>query len=299
VISDRHAEVTFVHTGSSNWSEVAKHFPKPQGFPDWLLLEDDTGKWKQARRESEQMGGPWTGRFATAEPLSRATKYLDIGGRRMMLQPEDPPPTVSCHEIATDRLPAAYLHHLAAVTGGAHFPYVGQAEQVAEAFRACGLIAPNDPVLDEIAGIASLVRKAPSAATPDRWASLSRGTTPRRQGTLLLCVTTPVLEGAAVCLLSLACNSETFVVDTWQFGGTPPMSWEWVHPSPPLAWWAQDDLGGWYLGNGTGFSGPDDNWRTAVSFSPPLDASASRLHIMPTALSSYAVVDVDLRGTWR
>src|SRR4051812_2787584 len=32
VISDRHAEVTFAYNGSSNWSDVAKHFPKPQGF---------------------------------------------------------------------------------------------------------------------------------------------------------------------------------------------------------------------------------------------------------------------------
>jgi hypothetical protein len=298
VLSDRHAEVAFSHNGSSNWTEVAKHFPKPQGFPDWLLLEDDTGGGKQAHRHSEQMGGPWTGRFATYEPLSRNTAYLDIGGRRMVLQEEDPPPPVSCSEIEIDTLPAAYLRHLAATTAGPHFPFVGQASQVAAAFRDCGLIAADNPVIDEIAAITALANSGPTAATPQRWASLSRGPTPRRAGTRLIGATTPVLEGAAAHLLSLHCSSEAFTVDAWQFGGTPPMSWEWVHPGPPLAWWAQDDLDGWYLGSSTGFGGWEDNWRMPISFSPPLDVQARRLRLMPTSLRSHAVIDVDLRGTW-
>jgi hypothetical protein len=298
VLSDRHAEVTFSYNGSSDWSEVAKHFPKPQGFPGWLLLEDDTGKVLQAHRESQQMGGPWTGRFITQAPLSRTTRWLDIGGRRMVLQPENPPSQVSQHKVAAGSAAVAYLRHLAARTVGTHSPYPTSVEDVAAAFRACGLIDPADPIFNQIAAIADLVNGPPSAAVPTRWASLSRGTTPRQKGTLLVGATTPVLEGTAIAVLAIECTHDDLIVEIWQFGGTQPMPWGAVQPALPLAWWAQDDLGGWYRGRDMQFGGSRDNWRAAVSFSPPLDAGASRLSLMPMALSSYALIDIDLEGTW-
>jgi hypothetical protein len=108
------------------------------------------------------------------------------------------------------------------------------------------------------------------------------------------------LDGAWVAVIALAGTREAFAIDTWQTGGASPAAVGSVQPAPPIVWWARDDLDGWYLGSWQGFHNGDElGWRGPVTYSPALDPRATRLSLMPTALSSYAVIDIDLTGTWR
>ncbi len=108
-------------------------------------------------------------------------------------------------------------------------------------------------------------------------------------------VATPVLEGAAAVFRALTSTAEHFTVDTVQVGGeTSVQHGGHVEQIPSFAWWAQDDLGQWYRGDWSGWSGGDEGMTGDVQYSPPLDPRARILRLLPTMPSLRAVVEIVL-----
>lgn len=321
VLGDDATELAVSYSGSEDWSEVVKRFPKPQGFPQSLLLGDDTGHTEPATFQGGGGGGHWSGRFVTTVPLSQATQWLELGGMRMQLvRSASSKPEPRVEEIDQTSVTAGYLRHrFASAEHG--LPPVAD-DPVIAALIAVGVLAADDPVLAELHAVQGSVlfgahgfaHARHLAATnamfgtppsppptdpglPERWRSIARPVSQSGPaGIVPIGVLTPMLEGVAALLHVLISEPDGFRIDTAEIAGAmrSPQPMGIVEQRTAFAWWAQDDLGGWYRGSWQGWSGDGVRKRGDVMYSPPLDPRARLLRLMPSLATRRVVIDLPL-----
>jgi hypothetical protein len=131
---------------------------------------------------------------------------------------------------------------------------------------------------------------------PAEWASLKRPVTwTGKQTVVPLGVATPVMEGAAAVLIALTSEADRFRVDTLEMGTTGGrLDPTRVQSRPAFAWWAEDDCGGWYLGQWQMVSDDETSRRGDVTYYPAIDPRARTLTLYPTLRTTRAVIEVPL-----
>ncbi len=320
VLGDCSTELAVTYNGSQDWQTVAQRFPNPAGFPHSLQMTDDTGRSLPANFSGGGGGnGGWVGRFETHGPLSQHTRWLELGGMRLNLARVDPP-AVTVEQLPRTSAAADFLLHRAAADESAPPP---DDDPVITALIATGVLAADDPVLDDLRAIAGLGHLPPGIppamrrrfaralgptqqpggaapqppGLPEPWRSLGltgSGTGPA--GLVLLGAATPVLEGTAAVVYALTSDADGFRVDTRELGGQPSghFGQQKVDPTPSFAWWARDDRGGTYRGQWQGWGGSETERRGDIHFAPPLDPRARSLQLTPTVRTCRAVIDITL-----
>jgi hypothetical protein len=333
VLGPSSTEIATVYSGPANWDVVATRFPKPQGFPQSLQLEDDTGRVVNAMLQGGSDGRfTWIGRFASDSPLSQQTQWLELGGVRVDLEPAMPAPNVKVesHPPASPTSRAAdFLRHRVASTDVMQHQLLRD-DPIVVALIETGALAEPDTLLAELEAMANVLRFGPHASgshgvghmlvatapsmlilhasgtvdgplepdpLPPEWASLKRPVTwSGPEAVVPLGVATPVLEGTAAVLIALTSEADRFRIDTIESGGPrdPRFEMQHVDPRPAFAWWAQDDCGGWYLGQWQLAQVDDKGKRGDVTYYPAIDPRARTLTLYPTLRRDRAVIEVAL-----
>jgi hypothetical protein len=108
-------------------------------------------------------------------------------------------------------------------------------------------------------------------------------------------VTTPEFDGITIAVLAVRSAAEGFSADVETVPGL--RHWRMFHTAvdePTLAWWAADDLGHHYLGRHGSWHSSPDHGGGQIEFWPALDPAAKMLDIMPTTMTTRAVIRVPL-----
>jgi hypothetical protein len=281
-----------------------------------LQLTDDQGTTVTA--PCGPAGGGGQGGFevvATAQvPLSRTTRWIDVGADRIDLSENDSGPEVRLENVPRSDPALAHLWRRLATSRGPMLD--GSDLEVAiDALVAVGALDPASPELRQVREVADVIsaafhpamaavpagRPSPSGL-PEPWASLAATQSrPRKAGptaTMFVGAVTPSIDGITVIAEDLTSQPDGFTVNV----ATTPGSGlgGLVSPAPlgpggPLAWWAEDDRGGVYLGATTNWGGGPDHARGTVQFAPAIDPHCRELRLLPTGETQRAVVPVALR----
>lgn len=275
----------------------------PVGRLHQVTLADDRGTTTGCHFSGGGSDQEWRGSLHADRPLAKDTKWIEIDGERIELVDDSPAGSVTIEPL--DDQPAA-LRHLWAILSAPdrfHGPPT-DLEPAIEVLVAAGAIDPEDPALDDVRAVASMIdpHQPPPAAgavrrLPEPWSSLlsRRGRMDGPTGTAPIGLVTPPFDGVVVAAISLESGEEGFDVEVEvapDYVMRDPF--EDAGFGPTLAWWARDDRGNHYMGSLGGWSGGDGRGAGDITFHPALDPAAGRLELMPTAQTSRAVLAFDL-----
>jgi hypothetical protein len=275
----------------------------PAGHPPQIAVTDDTGNTLMAGFNGGGQPGGWKGMFSTRSALSGSTRWLDLDNHRVELSDE----AGSAADVWVEELPPrpdalAYLWHSLAVR--ARPGPRGDVEEAIDALVAIGELDESMTEVGQIRQVAnSLWGPGPSPTSlPEPWNALVlRPPGGRRRGPLgmvPIAAVTPPIDGVQVLLEVLMSEPDGLAMQVStspgvNFGG--PFHADLDEPS--IAWWAEDDRGGVYLGHANRWSGGPDGSRGTIQFSSPINPDARELRVMPTGLTKRAVARVLL--PWR
>lgn len=267
------------------------------GQPPQAQVTDDQGATVMTHFAGG--GGPagWTGTLTSQGPLSRTTRWLEVGPTRFELPDDAERQLETWVEDLAPRPPAlAYLWHRMATSHGPMQFHQPTIDAVIDALVAVGALDDAEPDIASLRLVASGRPGMPGhPLLPEPWASvlvrpgmfLRRGPT----GVAAIGAVVGPVDGITAVLEVLQSDPEGCNLQVV----TSPPAFPNHHDvdAPTFAWWAEDDRGGVYLGFANGWSGGADQARGTLRFGP-LDPEATELRIMPTGLSQRAVVRVPL-----
>lgn len=274
-----------------------------------IQLSDDRGTSATAQFHGTGTPQGYTGILTTDKPLNRDTRWIAAGPLRVDLADQDGV-TVAVHiEDLPETDPA--LRHLwgTIVDSRRPRPASGDLDAAVAALAAVGAVDPDSEQVNQIRQVADAVngpwlprprlQPLPShtgRGLPEPWSSLvatRRRSAPGGEGTTAVGAVTPPIDGRFVVIVAgLQCHTDSFGihVDTY-----PGLSIGFGLPDEfPLAWWAEDDRGGIYLGGPTSWGGNQDSASGTVTFSPGIDTKCRRIRILPTGSQQRGVIDVPL-----
>jgi hypothetical protein len=248
----------------------------------------------------------WHGQFTGRGPVAVDTRWIEIDGERIDLPDVENPVEVAAETLPTDELPWRYLWHSLGTSDDFHGSDVESAVAV---FVAAGAISIDDPRLDELRRVAAqfghgMGRHGPSSgpggsqALPQPWRSLrARAGVSGRTGTFLVGAVTPAFAGFTVGIDTIEADEHGFGARVEVTpGGMDHSPFSAALPVGRIAWWAADDRGNAHLGSIHGWSGSPEGERGNIAFSPSLDPKATRLDVLPTALTARGVIRIPLAG---
>lgn len=287
---------------ASSSSEAGRHHPLREiNGPRrrlTVVVADDRGTSSQAHFSGGGRGeDEIDGQLATIAPMSTDTAWLELDGRRIELRAHEPADAeVHLEKLATPPTALAYLWHKVAILGRPlrHPPLMSGLEATIAALVAIDAIDAEDPELDAMRRVLGALWNIPGTEAhgpfPEPWSSVlvrrARGNG-AMCGTLSLEVVTPAVDGISVCAHALEATPERFVIEME------------LAPDGPLAWWAEDDRGGVYLGYGEGIEGSPEHSSTRAVFLGGLDADVEELRFMPTGITERALLHIPMRGRLR
>lgn len=274
-----------------------------------VQLSDDRGTASTAQFHGTGTQGGYTGVLMTDKPLHRDTQWIAAGPMRIDL-PEGDGVTVA---VKIEDLPAmdpALRHLWATVVDRRPMPVNGDLEAAIAALAAVGAVDPESDQLGEIRGVAEAVRgpwvprphprpQAPhiGKGLPEPWSSLvatRRRTAPGGEGTTAVGAVTPPIDGKIVVIVAgLQCYTDSFGIQVNTYPGLH-IGFGVPRDDGPLAWWAEDDGGGIYLGSPNSWGGNPDTAGGTITFTPGIDTKCRRIRILPTGTKQRAVIDVPL-----
>jgi len=273
------------------------------GFPQQLSLTDDRGTTVSAGLSGGGNDSEWDGEFEASPGLAEETAWIEVLGERVELPAAPASPAEAWVEPLGGQDPAlAYLWaRVAALT---EFHPAANIESSVDALVAAGSLAPGDPSLAQVRDVAAQLSRGGRARPaghpgplPEPWQSLlaRRGRAGGPEGLVVAGVTTPEFDGITVAVLAVRSAEEGFSADVETVPGL--RHWRMFRTAvdePTLAWWAADDRGHHYLGrHGSWHSSPDQGGGQ-IEFWPALDPAAKVLDIMPTTMTTRAVIRVPL-----
>jgi len=277
--------------------------PPGSGFgPPSFTLGDDRGFSTVAHFSGGGSDLEWRGQLKTPQPLALDTAWIEFDGIRVELDDVSVQASVSVEECAEEEPALRHLWQRLATAG--HFRPAGETlEETIAALLAAGALDRDAQALEQIRAVARALQHGatPSGglgALPQPWRSLlgRQGKNDGPSGKLVVGAATPLFDGISVAVLTLESNEDGFELEVETKPGLDPGH----GPGPGfgrrrVAWWASDDRGNHYLGTGGGrWSWGNERGEGTVAFWPPLDPTARRLEIRPTAETARAVIDVAL-----
>jgi len=273
-----------------------------QGMPmTQAMVTDDQGTTETAHFNGGGGSAGFNGVLITQGPLSRSTRWVELGPQRIELDDKPTVVTASVESVPPMAPAARHLwrrvgdfHH-----GRAHLPGT-PVETTIETLVASGELAPDDPLVDEVLEVAAALSGRPNApgTTHQPWASILsgafRGDGPK--GAVALGVVTDPVDGTVVSLEGLVSTADSFSVRVSVSPGEAfsPLPFRIGVSSAPLEWFAHDELGNHYVGRLNGWGGGADLSEGAIEFWPPLHPEATSLRLTATATTQRAVITVPL-----
>ena len=271
--------------------------------PPSPTLTDDRGTSATAHFGGGGSDTEWHGSFTAGTPLAADTAWIELDGERIDLTAQPWPCETSVEPLPEQDPAHAYLWLRLAGRSHFHEP-PGVIDEAIDALLAAGALDADDPVVDDIRAVAEALpgpgrgrSGGPQRQLPEPWRSMlgRQATANGPEGTVALGAVTPVFDGFSVAVEALVSAPEAFTIDV----EVAPRLWDHgPFPSTPgtgrLAWWAADDRGNHYLGAMQSSGGGSDSVRAELAFTPRLDPKARHLRIMPTGLSSRAVISFEL-----
>ena len=246
----------------------------------------------------------WDGEFEASPGLAEGTAWIEVLGERVELPAAPSSPAEAWVEPLGGQDPAlAYLW--ARVAAMTEFHASSNIESSIETLVAAGSLAPGDPALAEVRDVAAQLSRRGGRARaaghpgplPEPWRSLlaRRGRAGGPEGLVVAGVTTPEFDGITVAVLAVRSAGEGFSADVETVPGL--RHWRMFRTAvnePTLAWWAADDRGHHYLGRPGSWHSSPDHGGGQIEFWPALDPAAKVLDIMPTTMTTRAVIRVPL-----
>lgn len=268
------------------------------GQPPAVALSDDTGLTASGEFSGsfdiDGIRGEWT----TRTPLSRSTRWIGVGSDRIELCDDVDAPEVAVEPLAETSV--AERHLWSQLTSGRHGPHGAggepQIDAAVDALVAAGAIDADDPVIAQVAMVLEAFSGGQSPAIlPEPWRSLVAGA--GRQATRSLTVPVGTLVELSdvtivIVAVSVLHGDATLTVETSPDVNVRPMVT--AASTPPLSWWAEDNLGNAYLGATSNWSGSIDTGSGTVALWPALDDRASLLRLMPTGSHDRAVFAIPI-----
>jgi len=274
------------------------------GVPGQLTLTDDRSTPVTAGFSGGGSDTEWTGEYEARPGLALDTRWIEVLGQRIELADEPGRGIEVWAEPVAEQHPGRrYLQARLAILLSAHEG--APLDSTVGALVAAGALAAGDPAIAEAREVlrrhthGGRRGRGGSRAQPlaEPWQSLlagrRRGAGP--EGRVMVGAATPRFDGLTVAVLAVRSTAEEFTADVELSPGLP--NW---HAGlsrvdgPMLAWWAVDDRGGYYLGLPGNWHSAPDRAGGQVEFWPALDPAATRLDIMPTALTQRAVIRIPL-----
>jgi hypothetical protein len=258
--------------------------------------------------------GGYAAELVTTTPLAPTTAWIELDGVRFALHD---PPTAACTVVTEDLDPAAagerHVRRCLARRLTTMGPMDVHLPTVLRTLVAVGALAPDGTAHAEVAAVLAAGApgahgggpgRAPRPGTPssspahlpEPWRSVltRRGQRDGRDGLIGLDARIPDLDGdgSSADLTALLCGPGDFALlgDVVVRGHRPAAGWAPTFAGRAWTWWAEDDLGGHYLGTLGGGLYPVPSLR----FVPSLAPAARELRILPTGRGRRAVVTVAL-----
>ena len=283
-------------------------FARP-GQPPQVQLSDDQGTTVTARF-SGSLGPALDGVLTCDPPLSRRTRWIDFSvGRIDLPETDQVAPEVRLEQLPQTDPALAHLWRQLATTRGP-IPASNDLGAAIEALVAVGAVDGGSAELDQLRTVAETVgtgwhsmglRGQPAHSQvplPEPWHSLAA--TRRKAsgqgpvGVLAVGAVTPPVDGTVVVVEALVSNREGFMLNVTTTPGTSVFGPILNSPGDPLAWWAEDDRGGVYLGGPGSWGGRPGHSRGTIQFWPALDPHCRELRILPTGQTQRAVIPITL-----
>ena len=273
-----------------------------QGMPmTQATVTDDRGTTETAHFSGGGGSSGFNGVLVTQGPLSRSTRWIELGPERIELG--DPRPAATAVvETLPPMAPAA--RHLWRRVGDFHHGRTrgpgAPVETTIDTLVAVGELTREDPLVDEILEVAAALSGRPNApaTTHQPWASIMSGafSGDGPEGAVAIGVVTDPVDGTVVSLDGLVSTAGLFSVRVSVTPGEElsPFSLSVGVRGASLEWFAEDDLGNHYVGRVNQWGGSPDLSEGAIEFWPALRSEATSLRLTATASTERAVITVPL-----
>lgn len=298
-LGDRNTSLAITATESS--PGLLMHARGPGGMPiTQPQLTDDRGTTEVAHFGGGGGGGGYSGRLVTQRPLSKTTRWIDMGEGRIDIGDAEPSASSLVESLPAMNPAARHIWRRLGTFRHRHFGSGSAIDMTIEAFVAAGVLVADDPLIAEARQVSSALSGIPNAGgnLSEPWASLIAGA--HRQdgptGAVALSVVTEPVDGTVVCAEGLISTPDSFQVSLSISPGEPLAS----HPfhtgikDVALAWSAEDDRGNHHVGSTNGWGGSPDLSEGTIEFWPPIHREARELKLMATAATERAVITVAL-----
>jgi hypothetical protein len=274
------------------------------GLPLETAIADDRGTTAIASFSGGGSWPAWTGQFRVSPPLSPEARWVDLLGQRLDLADEVPAPEASVEMLPGEDPARRYLWHRVAEV--ALLPdALAILDAAIEALAAAGALPPGDADSGQAREVLARLqrRRTPRPSghrrLPEPWDSLlaRRGRADGPVGAVVVAAVTPQFDGMRAVLTSLVSGRSGFTADV-EISPSLGLPGDRVG-HPHLTWWAADDRGNPYLGQPRSWNLSDDRDYGHVEFWPALDTMATMLKLMPSSVTSRAVIRVPLTSMVR
>ncbi len=273
-----------------------------QGMPmTQATVTDDRGATEMAHFNGGGGGGGYHGLLVTSGPLSRTTRWIELGAERIELGDRMPPVTAVV-EVLPPMTPAArhLWRRVGALHNGRRMGAGSSVDTTIETLVAAGEVAPDDPLIDEARQVAATLTGQPNAAVTTRqpWASVLAGglRNDGPRGAVALGVLTDPVDGIVISLEGLVSSPDSFTVRVAVSPGEEfsPLPFRVGVRGASLEWRAEDDRGNHHLGSINGWGGGPGMSEGTIEFWPPLHPDATSLRLLATATTERLLVTVPL-----
>jgi hypothetical protein len=298
-LGDRNTALAITATESSPGTIM--HTRGPGGMPiTQPQLTDDQGKTQVAHFSGGRGNAGYSGRLVAQPPLSRTTRWIEMGEARIDLGESESSATSLVEPLSPMGPAVRHLWRRLGTFRHRHFGSGSSIEMTIDAFVAAGALAADDPVIEEVRRVSVALSSQPgaSANVPEPWASLIAGNQRNDgpTGAAAIGVVSDPVDGTVICVEGLVSAPDSFQVSVATSPGESLAS----HPfrtgvkEVALAWSAEDDRGNHHVGGMNGWGGGPDLSEGTIEFWPPIHPQARELKLMATAATERAVITVPL-----
>jgi hypothetical protein len=314
VVMSDHATMLRVTMRPDRGALASASLPGAQGLPWQLALADDQGATSTAEFNGSRRHGQqeWDGEFTARAALAPDTAWIDVLGERVPLTGRPVAAAAWVEPFDEDDPAVRHLWERAATRNDFHDP-LAAFEAAAQALVAVGALRAGDPAIRHARAAAAILdaRRSSSApdaaragaavsretAVPPSWRSLLArwGRAEGPAGTVVVGTVTPPFDGITVAVTALDSRPGSFtagveIVPDARTG----LPYDQFDERPRLTWWAVDDHGHYSLAEPGGWDFSGAQGRGTLIFRPGLDPGAAWIDLVPTAVSSRAVIRVPL-----
>jgi hypothetical protein len=298
-LGDRNTALAITATESAGQSLM--HAQGPGGRPvTQPQLLDDQGTSQTAHFSGSGGSGGYNGRLVTSLPLSKTTRWIEVGESRIELVDTEPSAGALVEPLPPMDPAARHIRRRLSTIHHRHFGSGLSIDLTVEAFVAAGVLAPDDPLIEEARHVSAALSGNPTsgATIPEPWASLVAGThrSDGPTGAAAISVVTDPVDGTVICAEGLISMPDSFQVSIV----TSPGERNGSHPfgtgvkDLTLAWSAEDDRGNHHVGSMNGWGGGPDLSEGTIEFWPPIHPQARELKLVATATTERAVITAPL-----